>query len=103
MNMRNLLISVSIVAIVISCAKTSDEIKRTEPKNLTTTIIQEPTTLITTSNPNFTPPAEGQLFDTVIKLCDLAFNSLKCEEDCFSSEESLTECVDEAKEIGITT
>ena len=101
--MRNLLISVSIVAIVVSCAKTSDEIKRTEPKNLTTTIVQEPTTLITTSNPNFTPPDEGQLFDTVIKLCDLAFNSLKCEEDCFSSEESLTECVDEAKEIGITT
>ena len=101
--MRNLLISISIVAIVVSCAKTSDEIKRTEPKNLTTTIAQEPTILLTTSNPNFTPPAEGQLFDTVIKLCDLAFNSLKCEEDCFSSEESLTECVDEAKEIGITT
>ena len=101
--MRNLLISVSIVAIVISCAKTSDEIKRTEPKNLTTTIIQDPTTLITTSNPNFTPPDEGQLFDTVIKLCDLAFNYLKCEEDCFSSEETLEKCVDEAKEIGITT
>ena len=101
--MRNLLISVSIVAIVLSCAKTSDEIKRTETKNPPTITVQEPTTLLATSNPNFTPHAEGQLFDTVIKLCDLAFNSLKCEEDCLSSEESLTECVDEAKEIGITT
>ena len=101
--MRNLLISVSIVAIVLSCAKTSDEIKKTDPKNPPTITVQEPTTLLATSNPNFTPPAEGQLFDTVIKLCDLAFNSLKCEEDCFSSKESLTECVDEAKEIGITT
>ena len=101
--MKTLLIATSIVAILVSCAKNSDEIKRAEPKNLPTTTIQAPTTLIATSNPNFTPPTEGQLFDTVIKLCDLAFNSLKCEEDCFSSKESLTECVDEAKEIGITT
>ena len=101
--MKTLLIATSIVAIVVSCAKNSDEIKRGEPKNLSTTIVQESTTLADTSNPNFTPPTEGQLFDTVIKLCDLAFNSLKCEEDCFSSEETLMECVDEAKEIGITT
>ncbi len=101
--MKTLLIATSIVAIVVSCAKNSDEIKRAEPKNLPTTIVQESTTLADTSNPNFTPPTEGQLFDTVIKLCDLAFNSLKCEEDCFSSEETLMECVDEAKEIGITT
>ena len=101
--MKTLLSATSIVAIVVSCAKTSDEIKRVEPKNLPTTIVQESTTLADTSNPNFTPPTEGQLFDTVIKLCDLAFNSLKCEEDCFSSEETLMECVDEAKEIGITT
>ncbi len=101
--MKTLLIATSIVAIVVSCARTSDEIKRAEPKNLPTTIVQESTTLADTSNPNFTPPTEGQLFDTVIKLCDLAFNSLKCEEDCFSSEETLMECVDEAKEIGITT
>ena len=101
--MKTLLIATLIVAIVASCAKNSDEIKRVEPKNLSTTIVQESTTLADTSNPNFTPPTEGQLFDTVIKLCDLAFNSLKCEEDCFSSEETLMECVDEAKEIGITT
>ena len=101
--MKTLLIATSIVAIVVSCAKNSNEIKRVEPKNLSTTIVQESTTLADTSNPNFTPPTEGQLFDTVIKLCDLAFNSLKCEEDCFSSEESIMECVDEAKEIGITT
>ena len=101
--MNNFLIAVSIVAIMVSCAKTSDEIKRTEPKNSPTIIAQEPTMLLTTSNPNFTPPVEGKLFDTVTKLCDLAFNSLKCEEDCFSSEKTLTECVDEAKEIGITT
>ena len=101
--MKTLLIATSIVAIVVSCAKNSDEIKRVEPKNLSTTIVQESTILADTSNPNFTPPTEGQLFDTVIKLCDLAFNSLKCEEDCFSSEETLMECVDEAKEIGITT
>ena len=101
--MKTLLIATSIVAIVVSCAKNSNEIKRVEPKNLSTTIVQESTTRADTSNPNFTPPTEGQLFDTVIKLCDLAFNSLKCEEDCFSSEETLMECVDEAKEIGITT
>ena len=101
--MKTLLIAISIVAMVVSCAKNSDELKRVEPKNLPTTIVQESTTLSDTSNPNFTPPTEGQLFDTVIKLCDLAFNSLKCEEDCFSSEETLMECVDEAKEIGITT
>ena len=101
--MKTLLIATSIVVIVVSCAKNSNEIKRVEPKNLSTTIVQESTTLADTSNPNFTPPTEGQLFDTVIKLCDLAFNSLKCEEDCFSSEETLMECVDEAKEIGITT
>ena len=101
--MKTLLIATSIVAIVVSCAKNFDEIKRVEPKNLSTTIVQESTILADTSNPNFTPPTEGQLFDTVIKLCDLAFNSLKCEEDCFSSEETLMECVDEAKEIGITT
>ena len=101
--MKTLLIATSIVVIVVSCAKNFDEIKRVEPKNLSTTIVQESTILADTSNPNFTPPTEGQLFDTVIKLCDLAFNSLKCEEDCFSSEETLMECVDEAKEIGITT
>ena len=100
--MKNLLITTSAVAILISCAANSDGVKRTDSRNMSTSTLQGSTTLIITSNPDFTPPSEGQVFDTVIELCDLAFNYLKCEEDCFSSEETLEKCVDEAKEIGIT-
>ena len=99
--MNNLLITVSIIAILVSCTTNSDGLKRIETKNLPTTTVQEITTLATTPKPAFHPPEESEVFETIVKLCDLAFNSLKCEEDCFSSETNLIDCSTEAKEIGI--
>jgi hypothetical protein len=99
--MNNLLITASTIAILVSCATNSDGLKRIETKNLPTTTIQEATTLATTPKPAFHHPDEGEIFETIVKLCDLAFNSLKCEEDCFSSEANLIDCSNEAKEIGI--
>jgi hypothetical protein len=86
---------------LISCASTSDEIKPLTSTTLPITTIQEATTLATTPKPAFHHPDEGEIFETIVKLCDLAFNSLKCEEDCFSSEANLIDCSNEAKEIGI--
>ena len=99
--MNNLLITASTIAILVSCATNSDGLKRTETKNLPTTTVQEITTLATTPKPAFHPPEEGEIFETIVKLCDLAFNSLKCEEDCFSSETNLIDCSNEAEEIGL--
>ena len=86
---------------LISCASNSDEIKPLTSTTLSTTTVQEVTTLATTSKPAFHPPEEGEIFETIVKLCDLAFNSLKCEEDCFSSETNLIDCSNEAEEIGL--
>jgi len=99
--MNNLLITASTIAILVSCATNSDEIKPLTSTTLPTTTIQEATTLATTPKPAFHPPEEGEVFETIVKLCDLAFNSLKCEEDCFSSETNLIDCSNEAEEIGL--
>ena len=88
--------------LLTSCAFNSDEIKPLTSTTLSTTTLQEVTTLATTPKPAFHPPDEGEIFETIVKLCDLAFNSLKCEEDCFSSETNLIDCSNEAKEIGIS-
>jgi len=92
----------AVSVLLISCASTSDEIKPLTSTTLSTTTVQEVTTLATTPKPAFHPPDEGEIFETIVKLCDLAFNSLKCEEDCFSSEANLIDCSNEAKEIGIS-
>ena len=57
------------------------------------------TTTTTTTLSSFTVPFEGESFDSVIELCDLASNSLQCEEECFADETTLEECVAEAEEI----
>ena len=57
------------------------------------------TSSTTTTLPTFTTPFEGESFDSVIKLCNLASNSLQCEEECFTNETTLEECVAEAEEI----
>ena len=49
--------------------------------------------------PVFLIPTEGESFEAVIQLCDLASNSLQCEEECFANDSNLAECVDEAEEI----
>ena len=63
--------------------------------NVSTTV----TTTTTTSIPVFLIPTEGESFEAVIQLCDLASNSLQCEETCFANDSNLAECVDEAEEI----
>ena len=63
--------------------------------NVSTTV----TTTTTTSIPVFLIPTEGESFEAVIQLCDLASNSLQCEEECFTNDSNLAECVDEAEEI----
>ena len=60
------------------------------------------TSSTTTTLPSFTAPFEGESFDSVIELCDLASNSLQCEEECFADETTLEECVAEAEEIAAT-
>jgi len=60
------------------------------------------TSSTTTTLSSFTVPFEGESFDSVIELCDLASNSLQCEEECFADETALEECVAEAEEIAAT-
>ena len=57
------------------------------------------TSSTTTTLASFTAPFEGESFDSVIELCDMASNSLQCEEECFADETMLEECVAEAEEI----
>ena len=100
--MKKLLGAVAVSLIFTSCAANSDEIKPLASTTLPATSIEQMPTVTTTLKSSFTAPNEGRLFETVVKLCDLAFNSLKCEEDCFSSETNFKECISEAEEIGIT-
>ena len=57
------------------------------------------TSSTTTTLASFTAPFEGESFDSVIELCNMASNSLQCEEECFADETMLEECVAEAEEI----
>ena len=57
------------------------------------------TSSTTTTLASFTAPFEGESFDSVVELCDMASNSLQCEEECFADETMLEECVAEAEEI----
>ncbi len=100
--MKQFFVLFAVTLLLTSCASNSHEIKPLTPTTLPATTIQEATTLATTPKPAFHPPDEGEIFETIVKLCDLAFNSLKCEEDCFSSETNLIDCSNEAKEIGIS-
>ena len=100
--MKKLLGAFAVSLIFSSCATNSNEITPLVPTTLPTTTIEPMNTFSTTSEADFIAPNEGRLFETVVELCDLAFNSLKCEEDCFSSKTSLTECTAEAEEIGVT-
>ena len=57
------------------------------------------TSSTTTTLTSFSAPFEGESFDSVVELCDMASNSLQCEEECFADETMLEECVAEAEEI----
>ena len=57
------------------------------------------TSSTTTTLTSFSAPFEGESFDSVIELCNMASNSLQCEEECFADETMLEECVAEAEEI----
>ena len=57
------------------------------------------TSSTTTTLASFTAPFEGESFDSVIELCNMASNSLQCEEECFAADTMLEECVAEAEEI----
>ena len=87
-----------------ACASTSETAKTEEPYPTTTTAPPPTpsisvTTTTTTSAPIFIIPNEGENFEAVIELCDLASNSLQCEEECFASDSNLENCVAEAEEI----
>ena len=53
----------------------------------------------TNSAPLFAVPSEGESFEAVVQLCELASNSLQCEQECFANNSNLEECVAEAEEI----
>ena len=57
------------------------------------------TSSTTTTLTSFSAPFEGESFDSVVELCDMASNSLQCEEECFADETMFEECVAEAEEI----
>ena len=87
-----------------ACASASEtsEIQKPSPPVTTTTTSVSSTTVdvsTTTSTTVFFIPSEGENFEAVVDLCDLASNSLQCEEDCFADDSNLKECVAEAKEI----
>ena len=91
-------------AINSACASTS-ELPEIENPPISTSTALAPTVSTTlaattsTSMPVFLIPTEGESFEAVIQLCDLASNSLQCEEECFANDSNLAECVDEAEEI----
>ena len=87
-----------------ACASTTQLPETENPPASTSTALAPSvsttvTTTTTTSIPVFLIPTEGESFEAVIQLCDLASNSLQCEEECFTNDSNLAECVDEAEEI----
>ena len=93
-----------VFAINSACSSTSrtSEIEKSSSSTTTAPISTSSTTVATTattSAPVFLIPSEGENFEAVIELCDLASNSLQCEEECFANDSNLEECVAEAEEV----
>ena len=94
-----------VAATITSCASIPEpiEIEKSAPSE-TTTLPPVSSTLITTITTTTTPtvfvvPSEGEGLEAVVDLCDLASNSLQCEQECFSNDSTLSECIAEAEEI----
>ncbi len=89
----------------INTACTSDvetsEIEKPSPTPSTADSSTSSSTPDTTTNsaPLFAIPSEGESFEAVVQLCELASNSLQCEQECFANNSNLEECVAEAEEI----
>ena len=90
--------------ITSACASTSQTSEIEKPYSATTAVTASTpstttTTTTTTSAPVFLIPSEDESFEKVAELCDLASNSLECEEDCLTDDSNLRDCIDEAEEI----